>query len=406
MWPSLPMITVISFVGGLVGLLISGHIVVSAASKIGARLGLTPMVIGLTIVAAGTSAPELAVVFQSIAAEDTELAVGSIIGSNIANVLLVLGLTAAMGTIRVAARVVRVDVPVMIAASVAFLVLSLDQRLSRPDGLLLVACLVAFVVWTLKSATPAEAESGSGGGSGADDSPDRAIVESDRSVGLSTAGLLVQIVLLVGAIAALAVAAGFVVSGAEGIAISLGVPELIVGLTIVAIGTSTPEIVTTLIAAINGDRDLAVGNAVGSNIFNILLVLGSTSALAPDGIVISEDALTLDLPILLAAAVACLPVVFWDNKLDRWEGVVFVAYYIAYLVFLVLDATGNRASDPFAFVMVAFVMPLTALTVLVVVLRQRSQGRARVRPPDLSAEADRPDQKESTETPSVEESTG
>lgn len=405
------MITVISFVGGLVGLLVSGHFVVGAASKIGARFGLTPMVIGLTIVAAGTSAPELAVVFQSIAAEDTELAVGSIIGSNIANVLLVLGLTAAMGTIRVAARVVRVDVPVMIAASVALLVLSLDGQLSRPDGILLFSGLIAFVVWTLRSAPRVEVDGGAGAGSGADDQLDEAnhgVREAGgRSVGLTVRGLLAQVAILAVGIGGLALAARYVVEGAEGIAVSLGVPELIVGLTIVAIGTSTPEIVTTLIAAINGDRDLAVGNAVGSNIFNILLVLGSTTVIAPDGIAISQDALTLDLPILLAAAVACLPVVFWDNKLDRWEGVVFVGYYVAYLIFLVLDATGNRASDPFALVMLAFVMPLTALTVVVVVLRQRSQLRATDR---LSDSSDSPPatsaQGPPTKTSSVEESTG
>ncbi len=404
------MITVISFVGGLIGLLVSGHFVVGAASKIGARFGLTPMVIGLTIVAAGTSAPELAVVFQSIAAEDTELAVGSIIGSNIANVLLVLGLTAAMGTIRVAARVVRVDVPVMIAASAALLVLSLDERLSRPDGILLVAGLVAFVVWTLRTAPRAEVEAAPNGESTADGSPveaaDGTHDAGDRSIGLSGRGFVAQVGLLIGGIAGLALAARYVVSGAEGIAVSLGVPELIVGLTIVAIGTSTPEIVTTLIAAMNGERDLAVGNAVGSNIFNILLVLGSSTVIAPDGIAISRDALTLDLPILLAAAVACVPVVFWDNKLDRWEGGVFVAYYVAYLIFLVLDATGNRASDPFALVMLAFVMPLTALTVLVVVLRQRSQHRAlRSSQPSESTEA-KPGGESPPETSSVEEATG
>jgi cation:H+ antiporter len=167
-----------------------------------------------------------------------------------------------------------------------------------------------------------------------------------------------------------------VVSGAEEIAINLGVPELIVGLTIVALGTSAPEIVTTVIAALQGRRDLAVGNAVGSNIFNILLVLGATSALAPDGIVIGTDAIELDLPILVAAAVACLPMVFWDNRLDRWEGGVFVAYYGAYLVFLVLDATGHRAANPFAFVLVAFVMPLTVITVAAVILGQRRAAAA------------------------------
>ncbi len=174
-------------------------------------------------------------------------------------------------------------------------------------------------------------------------------------------------------IAALAVAARFVVAGAEDIAASLGVPELIIGLTIVALGTSAPEIVTTLIAAVQGQRDLAVGNAVGSNIFNILLVLGTTSTLTPGGIGVSEDAVNLDLPIMVAAAFACLPLMAWDHKLDRWEGGVFLTYYGAYLLFLTLDATGHRAKDPFALIMVAFVLPLTAITIATIAYRRRSQ---------------------------------
>lgn len=364
---------VVSFLGGLIGLLIGGHFVVDGASKIGARFGLSPMVIGLTVVAAGTSAPELAVVFRAIAADDTELAIGSIIGSNIANVLLVLGLVATFGTIRVTNRVVRVDIPIMIGASVALLVLSLDNRLSRLDGILLFSALVAFVTWTLW-ATPKHTEEhlGEGGGGPGADLGIR-VKAGPLAGGLKALG--VEVVGLVVGIGALAVAARFVVSGAEEIAISLGVPELIVGLTIVALGTSAPEIVTTVIAALKGRRDLAVGNAVGSNIFNILLVLGASTTLAPRGIAISRDALELDLPILVAAAVACLPIVFWDNKLDRWEGAVFVGYYLAYLTFLVLDATGHRASDPFAFVLLAFVMPLTVLTLAVVVFRQRRADR-------------------------------
>lgn len=349
------------FLGGLIGLLIGGHFVVDSASKIGAKFRLTPMVIGLTIVAAGTSAPELAVVFQAVAADDTELAIGSIIGSNIANVLLVLGLVAALGTIHVTTRVVRFDIPIMIVASVAFLVLSLDGGLGRFDGVVLFGFLVGFVVWTLRSAPKAPVTRTESTGQLRPDGHD-----------VTDGSLFAVVTSLVAGVAILAVAARYVVQGAEEIAFSLGVPELIIGLTIVALGTSAPEIITTLLAALRGHRELAVGNAVGSNIFNILLVLGAGAALAPGGIAIGGDALELDLPIMVAAAVACLPIVFWDNKLDRWEGAVFVGYYIAYLVFLVLDATGHRASDPFALVLMVFVMPLTALTVAVFIVRQRS----------------------------------
>lgn len=363
------MIDVLSFLGGLVGLLVGGHFVVDGASKLGQRFGLTPTVIGLTIVAGGTSAPELAVVFQSIAVDDTELAIGSIIGSNIANILLVLGLVGCLGAVQVTNRVVRIDIPIMIAASVAFLLMSLDGKLSRPEGMILFAGVVGFVTWTLRAAPKASPILVGGD---TQTSTDNFVASpSGSSVGISPNGLPLVLVRLAGGVAVLAFASRFVVSGAEGIATSLGVPELIVGLTIVALGTSAPEIVTTVIAALQGRRDLAVGNAVGSNIFNILLVLGLTTTLAPDGIDIGTDAIQLDLPILVASAIACLPIVFWDNTLDRWEGGVFVAYYLAYLTFLVLDATGHRASDPFALVMLGFVIPLTLITVAVMVIRQR-----------------------------------
>ncbi len=354
------MIAALTFLAGLVGLLFGGHLVVDGASRIGRRFGLTPMVIGLTIVAAGTSAPELAVVFQAVAADDTELAVGSIIGSNIANVLLVLGLTASFGAIQVTSRVVRVDIPIMIAASLGLLAASLNGVIGRLDGIGLFVALAGFVGWTLRAAPKADAGI-------SPDSPDGQPprVRPERS-------LLVVMASLVIGVGALALAARYVVAGAEQIALALGVPELIVGLTIVALGTSAPEIVTTVIAAFQGRRELAVGNAVGSNIFNILLVLGLGGALSPGGIAISADAVELDIPILVAAAIACLPMVFWDHRLDRWEGVVFVLYYLAYLAFLVLDATGHRASDPFALVMLAFVLPLTVLTVVVLALHKRS----------------------------------
>ncbi|MGZ0175860.1 MAG: calcium/sodium antiporter [Acidimicrobiales bacterium] len=352
-----------TFLGGLALLLLAGSVVVSSASAIGRHFGLTPMVVGLTIVAAGTSAPELAVVGQSVAAGDTELAVGSVIGSNIANVLLVLGLAAACGAVKVANRVVRVDIPVMIGASAALLWMAQDQQLSRFEGIAMLLALVIFVAWTLRASKGAELDVLANASTDA----------ADRPEGRSTR---VSIMLLALGVVGLAVAARFVVQGAEQIAASLGIPELIIGLTIVAIGTSAPEITTTVIAALNGQRELAVGNAVGSNIFNILLVFGASTTFSSGGIAIGIDAVQLDLPIMLAAAFACLPMVVFDNKLDRWEGAVFVAYYLAYVLFLVLDATGHRAKDPFVFVMIAFVGPLTIFTVATITVRQRRRAQA------------------------------
>ncbi|NNC80356.1 MAG: calcium/sodium antiporter [Acidimicrobiales bacterium] len=348
--------SVAAFLLGLVGLLGAGHVLVDSASRIGARLGLTPMAIGLTIVAAGTSAPELAVVGQAIVVNDTELAVGSIIGSNISNVLLVLGLAAVIGKIAVTTRAVQTDIPVMIAASVAFVLFSLDGAIERHEGVLMLLSLLAFVGWTLRATRSDPSDRGES-------------VDGRRlSQGVPVRGSIIRLVV---AVVGLSIAARFVVRGAEGIAEAIGLPELVVGLTVVALGTSAPEIVTTLVAATRGRADLAVGNAVGSNIFNILLVLGAAGLVAPDGIAISSDALRLDLPVLLAAAIACLPVVAWDHTLDRWEGGVFVGYYISYTVFLFLDGSGNGIAQPFAIVMLGLVLPLTIITMVVVIVRAR-----------------------------------
>lgn len=354
------MTAALTFAVGLTALLAAAKLIVRAASDLGAALGLGPMVVGLTIVAVGTSTPELAVVGQAVAADDTALAVGSVIGSNVANILLVLGLAACMGTMHVASRVVRFDVPVMLAASVALILFALDGTVGRIDGIALLAGLAAFVTWTIvQTRRETEVDQHSPG----TDHPPK-----HWSPAIALAAFAVGV-------AAVGGAARVVVAGAEGVAAALGVPELIVGLTIVALGTSAPEIVTTLVAARAGNHDLAVGNAVGSNIFNIMLVLGSIGAITPSGLAISEDALRLDLPVMAAAALACLPVLAWDHALRRWEGALFVSYYAAYLLFLVLDATGHRAAHPFAVVMGAFVVPLSIVTLSTVAIRRRATRR-------------------------------
>lgn len=344
----------------MIGLLCAGHLVIRAAAAIGAKFGLPPMVIGLTIVAGGTSAPELAVVFQAIAADDTELAVGSIVGSNIANVLLVLGLAATAGTIHVTSRVLRIDVPIMVAASAALLLASLDGSVGRLDGGLFLLALSAFILWTFRSATT---------------EADPAVDEISgpvqrRSERRRVDRLPFHIASLIAGLGALVFTSSFVVSGAEEIANQLGIPQLVIGLTVLALGTSAPEIATTLVAAFQGNRQLAVGNVVGSNIFNILLVLGLGGAVSGN-IEIATSVTQVDLPVMIAAAVACLPLLLWDNRLDRWEGGAFVAFYLAYVVFLTLDAGNHEATNAFAFIVAAIVAPLTILTAMTLAYHRR-----------------------------------
>ena len=364
------------FLGGLVGLLLAGHLLIVGATRIGERLGMGPSVIGLTLVAAGTSAPELAVFYQAVQADDTALAVGSIIGSNIANVLLVLGLIATLGAVQVSPHTVRVDIPVMATASVGLLVLASDGTLSRTDGIVLLVPLALYIWWMLRTRantpTPSVTKGPKQGGP-------RLPATQRSGLPVALGGIAVGVIGLV-------FAAGFVVDGAEQIAVAVGVPELIVGLTIVALGTSAPEITTSLLAAIRGDRNLAVGNALGSNIFNILLVLGLSGALSPNGIAFGDDAVRLDLPILVAAAIACVPIVFGDHILDRWEGLLFVAFYVIYLGFLALDGTDRLVTDPLTIVLAVFVIPLGLISLGVAIAKVR-KSRHRVAQDGVAAPA-------------------
>jgi cation:H+ antiporter len=348
---------------GFVALVGGAEILVRGASAIAVRTGLSPVVVGLTVVAFGTSTPEMAVSVGAARNDQAGLAIGNVVGSNIANVLLVLGVSAAIGgSLIVAQKIVRIDVPLMIAASVVVLLMSLDGEIGRVEGLVLFGAILAYTGWTVRAArgedsdVTAEYEEAFGGG-------------RERSV-------LVDVASIVGGTALLVLGARWLVDSASKIAESFGVSELVIGLTVVAIGTSAPELATSVVAAIRGERDIAVGNVVGSNLFNLLAVLGMTAIVAPGGLPVSDDALRLDLPIMLAVAIACLPVFFNGYLLKRWEGTLFAVYYVAYLAFLVLDETGSGLRDPFAVVMGVFVLPLTAITLIVVGARAVKANRA------------------------------
>lgn len=350
------------FVLGIAALVLGAEVLVRGASALAVRTGLSPVVVGLTVVAFGTSTPELAVSVGAALRDEAGLVVGNVVGSNIFNVLGVLGLSAIVGgSLIVAQKIVRIDVPIMVGVSVLLLLLSLDNRIGRLEGLVLFAGIVAYTVWTVRASRSETTE---------------VSAEYDEAIGPPTRKVWVDLGLVIGGIALLVLGAEFMVGAASDIARSFGVSDLVIGLTVVAVGTSAPELATSVVAALRGERDIAVGNVVGSNIFNILGVLGLSSILAPSGLAISEEAVRLDLPIMLAVAIACLPVFFDGYALKRWEGAVFAVYYVAYVAFLVLDQTGSGLRDPFAVVMGVFVIPLTVLTLVVVGVRAWRSHRA------------------------------
>jgi len=314
-------------VAGLGLLVLGAEALVRGASKLALVFGISPLVIGLTVVAFGTSAPEMAVSAVSALAGQPNIALGNVVGSNIFNVLFILGVSALVAPLAVAQKLVRMDVPLMIAVSVVAWLFSLNGVIGRAEGVLLFAGIMAYTVFLVVESRREKREIGQ---------------EYAEAFGQSPrpgAGSLLKEGLLVAAgLAMLVLGSRWLVNGAVAIAQQLGVSDLVIGLTIIAAGTSLPELATSVVASIRGERDIAVGNVVGSNIFNLLGVLGLAACVAPSGVVVSLSALRVDLPVMVAVAAACLPVFFTGHRISRREGLLFVSAYTAYTAYLVATA--------------------------------------------------------------------
>ena len=351
-------LTTALFLLGLVLLLVGAEFLVHGAAGLAAALGLSPLVIGLTVVAYGTSAPEMAVSVGASLSGQGDIALGNVVGSNILNVLLILGVSALITPLAVAEQLVRIEVPLMIAVSLTVLVMALDGRISRLEGALLLVALPAhttFAVWQSRRETKAiRAEYAAEFGSPS---------ATRRSI-------VVQVALVVGGLALLVLGARWLVDGAIALAQWWGLSELVIGLTIVAAGTSLPEVATSVIASLRGERDIAVGNVVGSNIFNLLAVLGASGVASTDGIRAAAALVSFDLPVMLAVAVACLPIFFTGHSIGRWEGALFLAYYVAYMIFVIFAARAHDALPAFSNLMGLFVIPLTGVTLLIFAVRE------------------------------------
>ncbi len=355
--------TILLFVAGLVLLVLGAELLVRGASSLARRFGIPPLVIGLTVVAMGTSAPEVAVSVRSALAGQADIALGNVVGSNIFNVLFILGLSALITPLVVSRKLVWLEVPIMIGASLLLWILAYDGSISRMEAGLLFGGLVAytaFQVWEARreGVTAEELEGG------------------DMRPG---GGVALNLVLLAGGLALLVLGANWLVDAAVAMARAIGVSELVIGLTIVAAGTSTPEVATSIMAALRGERDIAVGNVVGSSIFNILGVLGIAGLVAPSGIGVAPAALAFDIPVMVAVAVACLPIFLTGHTIARWEGALFFVYYVAYTAYLILAATAHDALPAFSQAMLLFVLPLTAVTLVVLMVRALRGDRGAAR---------------------------
>lgn len=356
-------LTVVLFVAGLALLIVGAELLVRGASRLSLRLGIAPLVVGLTVVAFGTSAPELAVSIKGALDNQTDLALGNVVGSNIFNILFILGISALIAPLVVDRRLVRQEVPIVIGLSALVGWMALDRTLSFADGAVLVAVLLAYTVLLYFQGRNAP-------------SAEMADEMLDTSPGLLSR-LPVQLLVIVIGLAMLVLGSQWLVDSSVVFATRLGVSELVIGLTIVSIGTSLPEVATSLIAALRGEREIAVGNVLGSCVFNLAAVLGISAMVSGIGLQVPASLLAFDLPVMIAVSVACLPVLFTGHMIARWEGALFFGYYIAYATYLVLYAQDHDALDEYSLVMATVVIPLTVITLAVVAWRELRQRFAR-----------------------------
>ncbi len=352
---------IVYFLLGLACLVIGAELLVRGAARLALSFGISPLVVGLTVVAFGTSTPELAVSLQAAMADKADIALGNVVGSNIVNVLVILGVSALIVPLVVANQLIRQEMPLMIAVSLLLLLLAFDGRISHFDGGLLTAILLGYTVFVIR-------QSRRQGLASAEELPPPAA--GWRGHWVTQAGLIAA------GLAFLVLGAHWLVNAAIVFAQYLGISELVIGLTVVAVGTSLPEIATSIVAALRGQRDMAVGNVVGSNIFNITGVLGLSGLFAASGIGVHPSMLSFDIPVMIGVAIACLPIFFTGNLIARWEGGLFLAAYAVYVAYLLLAAANHDAVDTFAPALIWVVLPALGLTLIVVSWREWRMRKA------------------------------
>lgn len=315
------MLTWLMLAAGLILLVIGADTLVKGAARLAASFGVPTLVIGLTVVAFGTSAPELAVSVKAAYSGQAELAIANVVGSNIFNVLFILGVSALIMPLIISKQLIRQDVPIMVLVSVVAMCMALNGQISRFEAAILFAGLLAYTAFLFyqgKSQPAAEME---------DDEVGEMLKEKKPAWHSA--------MLVVGGLVLLVLGARWLVQSAIELATAWGVNEAVIGLTIVAAGTSLPEVVTSIVATIRGERDIAVGNVVGSNIFNILCVLGLSGLVSPTPLLAGAQMSAIDIPVMVAVAVLCVPFFFAGAILNRIEGTLFLLCYVAYTWFLI-----------------------------------------------------------------------
>lgn len=323
--------SVLTFLFGLVVITVGAEILLKGASKIASLLNIRPIVIGLTVVSVGTSLPELAVGLTAIGEGAGGIAVGNIAGTNIVNILFILGLSAAIRPLPLQMKSIRTELYTMIVAGILLFVLSLDGRLNTWDGLLMFILGIIYLIIIVRTSKNERASVQSEFKE--EFEPSTTKEKSDYKVWSW------NVMLLFCGIIATIYGAEKLVDGAVSIAQYFGMSDAVIGLTIIAIGTSAPELATTIVGTIRNERDVAIGNLLGSSIINIFIILGIISIFTSNGINVSDDILWFDLPLVALVALVCYPVFRSDQMVSRREGILFVSLYLAYLSYLLFFRT-------------------------------------------------------------------
>ncbi len=324
---------------GLFLLILGAEWLVRGSSQLAFALGVPALIVGLTVVAFGTSAPELAVSIKAAYAGEASVALGNVFGSNIANMLLVLGLSATVAPLAVSPQIIRIDMPILIAVSGLSWLLAFDRAYQRFDGVVLILLLVGYICLQLYIARK-QFRSGKDDTtnlSGDNELPTLQIAVDEPQ----KSNIPLAIVGCIAGLAMLVFGSDWLVSGAISLATNLGVSPAIIGLTVVAVGTSMPEIVTSCVAAYRGERELAIGNVVGSNLFNLLAVLGISCTVAPQVIPVADQFLKLDIPLMLVVTAVCYPIFLTGRLVSRREGIVMLSVYVIYVAYGIVTSNVN-----------------------------------------------------------------
>lgn len=352
------MLAWVQLVGGLVVLTLGADLLVRGASTLAALLRVSPLVVSLTVVAYGTGTPELAVSSLASLAGEGDIALGNVVGSNIFNLLAVLGASACIGPLIVSRQILSLDLPVMIGASVLLYLFARDGGLSMLESVALLGCLAMYATVHLRQARRENRETAPPPGSDTSAEGRGRVRELAAPAGLILSGL-----------AMLVVGSEWLVTGAVTVADRLGASRALIAVLIVAPGTGMPELATSIVASVRGERDIAIGNVVGSNTFNLLGVLGVSGLVSQTELTLAPSFVALDLPVMVLTAIACYPVFLNDLRLRRLEGAGLVAAYAVYVSYLVLQALDHPALSIWHLLILRGLLPLTGVLLVAATIR-------------------------------------